>query len=154
MPKIDCVCCLLFRYVNATEQTSYVRTYVSKARRNSSCVLGRNEKMEKGDARICYQSRGLPRSPTTSSTPSCRVSRPPRCRAYWLAEVLRRSLLSGSTKPRILQFAYSLSRILDTLASPVRCISRHPEFSRIFGKLHTSIEPLHRRILGLDYRFL
>jgi len=24
MPKIDCVCRLLFRYVNVTEQTSYV----------------------------------------------------------------------------------------------------------------------------------
>lgn len=108
-----------------------VRT--SKVRRMfSACVLGRNEKMEKGVAWICYQSRGLLRSPTTSPRPALPGH---QCRAYWLA---------GNTPvhsaSRIHKAPHSSIRILslDTLDIPVRCISKYPEFSRIFRRLHPS----------------
>jgi len=113
MPKIDYVCCLLFRYVNVAEQTSYVQ---AKVRRSLSCVLGHNEKTEKGDARICYQSCRLPRSPNNFVRPVPHFPAAIQYSVYW-PEILRHSLLPGSMKLYILQFAYPLPRILDTLVS-------------------------------------
>lgn len=126
MPKIDCVCCLLFRYVNVTKH----RTYKQGTWQSSSCVLGRNEKMEEGDAWICYQSRGLLRSPTTSSVPS-RVSRPLVSRV--LPEALWCILLPGSTKHSSIR----VSSLTDTRDIPIRRISRYI-LSRIFCDFSSS----------------